>query len=323
MTFSPRTEVQHWSVTPAEAGQKLLQFLERRLARELPRSALQRWIRTGQVRVDGRRAKPFDRIAAEQVVRIPPYIQDAVSLLFSDQTPEHAAETTPSDVLDLIHETDELLVLAKPAGLAMHPGTGLHDSLATRLAKAYAGASFMPTAAHRLDRETSGLLLAAKTYGRLQALHELFRERRVLKTYLAWVAGDWTAESVMELRDQLEKARGQAFERVRTGQGKEAGAMAACLHRIPGASLLAVRLLTGRTHQIRVQLSGRGFPILGDSKYAGPPAERLYLHAWRLEFPDECFRLDPQWPEPYSIAPHLDDPFSSHATCADQKGEGK
>lgn len=309
----PRTEVQHWFVSQPEAGQKLLQFLERRLG-ALPQSALLKWIRTGQVRIDGKRAKPFDRLAAGQSVRVPPYTTSKAPANIS--APCAASETSETS-LRIVKETDDLLILAKPAGLAMHSGTGLTDSLVARLAALYPDAQFAPTAAHRLDKETSGLLLVAKSYERLRALHELFRERRAAKTYLAWVAGDWPEEpdgQPTRLSDRLEKGEDVGFERVQTGSGKEALALALRLQRGPGASLLAVRLITGRTHQVRVQLASRGFPILGDAKYGGPPAQRLYLHAWRLDFSGDSSRLDPEWPAPYALERAYDDPFPREAS---------
>jgi 23S rRNA pseudouridine955/2504/2580 synthase len=300
----PRSDVQHWTVTPAEAGQKLVQYLERRLP-QLPTPAFLKWIRTGQVRVDGKRVKPFDRLAAGQDVRVPPYTTEKSAWTPSLLIP-------PDELLLIVKETEDLLVLNKPAGLAMHPGTGVSDSLTQRLAEAYPDAPFAPTPAHRLDKETSGLVLVAKSYERLAALHEMFRERRAGKIYLAWVAGDWPQEDGQSalLGDVLEKREENGFERVRSGaQGKQAEALALCLQRAPGGSLLAVKLITGRTHQVRAQLATRGFPILGDEKYQGPPAERLYLHAWRLDFSDECITLTPDWPAPYALAQAYDNPF--------------
>lgn len=301
-----RSDVQHWTVSPPEAGQKLVQYLERRLP-GLPRPALLKWIRTGQVRVDGKRVKPYDRLEAGQDVRVPPHTVEKKAAF---------GLTLPfEELLMIVKETEDLLVLNKPAGLAMHPGTGLTDSLTHRLAAAYPDAPFAPTPAHRLDRDTSGLLLVAKSYERLAALHELFRERRAGKIYLAWVAGDWPGEDDRPtlLQDVLEKRVEDGFERVRGGasgtEGKEAQALALCLQRAPGQSLLAVKLITGRTHQVRAQLASRGFPILGDEKYGGSPAERLYLHAWRLDFLDECITLAPDWPAPYALTRTDADPF--------------
>lgn len=223
-----------------------------------------------------------------------------------------------------------LLVLLKPAGLAVQPGTGHDDCVTARLAAQYAGADFLPTPAHRLDRDTSGLLLVATSYARLRALSDAFAAREgLVKEYLAWVAGRWPHEGARTLHDRLEKqgapgrqkvrrvggegsvpraASGNEAVRVESGTdaahaaaGADAGRHAACtvtpLRRGDGASLLLVRLHTGRTHQIRVQLAERGHPIMGDRKYGGPACgQGMLLHAVRLTLPDgERFTALPDW----------------------------
>ncbi|WP_285907846.1 RluA family pseudouridine synthase [Pseudodesulfovibrio pelocollis] len=278
------------TVTPAESGQKLLQFLERRLDGAVPRSAVQRWIRKGQVRVDKGRAKPFDRIAAGQTVRIPPY------------TGGNDAPSAPGGPLEFAYEDDRLLVIAKPAGLAVHGGDGIDDSVAARLAAAFAGADFAPTLAHRLDRDTSGLLLAAKSYEALRDLNDRFASGRVDKLYLTWVLGRWPEPGTVLLEDRLEKRGEPGREKVEPGAGKTALAEVACLIRGEARSLLAVRLLTGRTHQIRVQLASRGHPVAGDGKY-GPPGQRtaMRLHCFALRPDEAVLTLPPPWSGPWTV----------------------
>lgn len=287
-------------VTPQEGGQKLLQYIQRVLHKDggAPQSLLMRWIRTGQVRVDKKRAKPFQRLEAGQMVRLPPQARE-----FWDTapTPERASiEKTVT--LDIVHQEGDLLVLSKPAGLPVHGGSGHDDSLHDRLVAAYADAPFAPTLAHRLDKDTSGLVLAALSYSKLAELQELFRQHQVRKEYLAWVSGAWPWQADATLEDRLEKTGAPGSERVTAGEGKAALAWARPLAKGKKASLLLLRLGTGRTHQLRVQLASRGHPIIGDLKYGGPPLPRgahcskgMFLHAYRLELPGECFILPAPW----------------------------
>lgn len=321
-----KTPVQTFTVTPAEAGQKLLQYLARRLGSGVPQAALQRFIRTGQVRLDGKRCKPFDRIAEGQLVRVPPYEPDASG---SPAIPSPAARTAAAmqpdrggkagrpgptasarqagrkDILlDILHEDDELLVVLKPAGLPVHPGSGHVFALTTLLHERHPDAPFRPTPAHRLDRDTTGLLLVAKSYRRLRDIHEAMLSGEARKDYFAWVWGRWLLGEENEwvtLRDRLAKEGGPGRERVEaSASGKEAVSKARLLGTTPTASLLEVRLETGRTQQIRAQLASRGYAIVGDAKYGGgaPP---LLLHAWRVTLPGEAFCAPPDWPPPWSV----------------------
>jgi 23S rRNA pseudouridine955/2504/2580 synthase len=286
------------TVTPAESGQKLLQFLERRLGHAVPRAAIQRWIRKGQVRVDKGRSKPFDRIEAGQTVRIPPY---------EPGDTDRRKPAAPGGPLEFVYEDDRMLVIAKPAGLAVHGGDGISDSVAGRLAAAFAAADFKPTLAHRLDRDTSGLLLAAKTYDALRGLNDRFASGTIGKLYLTWVTGRWREPGTVLLEDHLEKRGAPGSEKVepvRAGSGKEALAQVVCLLAGEKRSLLAVRLLTGRTHQIRVQLASRGHPVAGDGKY-GPAGQRapLRLHCFALRVDGQTQTLPPPWTGGWTVPP--------------------
>jgi len=286
-------KAQFVTVTPAESGQKLLQFLERRLTGDVPRSAIQRWIRKGQVRVDKGRKKPFDRIEAGQVVRLPPY------------TPgDQAAPQEPLGNLIIVHEDEDMLAVAKPAGLASHGGDGITDSVTARLKGMFPDADFNPTLAHRLDRDTSGLLLAAKSYTSLRELNDMFAQGGVHKVYLAWVRGHWTEPDELLLEDVMEKRGAPGHEKVRTGSGKTALARVMGLLSGHKQSLVAVRLLTGRTHQIRVQLASRGYPVIGDRKYGkGQSRGAMRLHCYALQAGDTTLRLTPPWSGNWQVPP--------------------
>lgn len=298
------------SVSRAESGQKLLNFLHRRV--NAPTSDFHRWIRTGQVRVNGARAKAFDRLAEGDMVRVPP---------FAERLPAGSAAPATAEKkrsrLDIVFENDDVLVLAKPAGLPVQGGTGHRESVASILAEERADAAFVPAPVHRLDKDTSGLLVAGKTYAAVRLLTDALagrREERPRKEYLAWVEGRWPDDGPKELRDALTKDR--RAQRVKASADDEDAKEARCVARkleervIHGKirTLLLIHLLTGRTHQIRVQLASRGHAVVGDPWYGtseGPSREMLKLHAFRLSIPVPDgtrldFKLAPPWKGPWA-----------------------
>ena len=316
------------TVSRAEAGQKLLNFLQRRV--EAATGEFHRWIRTGQVRVNGARAKAFDRIEEGDQVRVPPF---AVFLPAGTEAGDEARKASrpqdegkkrkPASSLRIVYEDEDLLVIAKPAGLPVQGGTGHSDSIASRLAAERAGADFVPAPVHRLDKDTTGLLVAGKTYAAVRLLTDALAGRggeAPRKEYLAWVEGRWpfTAEDgPQELHDFL--AKDQKAQRMKTVRGskEEEGMEARCIvtaletRRLPEGrgreyTLLLVRLLTGRTHQIRVQLASRGHAIVGDPWY-GKRADGLKLHAFRLVLPlpegkKRTLELLPPWKGEWKVA---------------------
>ena len=167
------------AVTEAESGQKILQFLERRL--KLPSSLLHRWIRTGQVRCNGGRCKPFARVKAGDMVRLPPFAFKLAAQMLSPMpvTDKSVPESLP--LPPVMGTARGLVAYAKPRGLPTQPGTGHDDSLASRLAAHHADALFVPAPVHRLDKDTSGLLLVATTHDALRRSHEDWREGRITK----------------------------------------------------------------------------------------------------------------------------------------------
>ena len=315
MPESLERSIQHFTVSEAEAGQKLLACLKRRLGSELPDALLHRIIRSREVRVNGKRAQPFSRLETDAEIRVPPLRLPApMAAANPEPTTGHAAPggpreqahtPTPTASLCLVAETSEYLLLNKPSGLPSQPGSKHQDCLSARLVAAYPQALFAPTLVHRLDKATSGIILAAKTYRALRAAQEALHNRTLVKDYLAWVEGVWPEAEAVTLYDLLEKQLCGAQEKVVAGTGKEALCLARPVLSRGKNSLLLIRLLTGRTHQIRVQLSSRGHPIIGDVKYGGSPAAPgMCLHAWRLALPDgQIFTAPPPWPGSFAIDP--------------------
>lgn len=278
-------KAQFVEVSAAESGQKLLQFLERRLERAVPKTAIMRWIRKGEVRVDKGRKKPFDRLKAGQIVRIPPHR--------AGEGPETEVSTGS---LDIVFNKKDILAINKPSGLAAHGGEGHKDSVTARLRGMFADSDFTPTLCHRLDRDTSGLLLAATSYEKLRELNDLFASGGVDKLYLTWVHRQWKEPGTILLEDHMQKQDTRGREKVRTGSGKQALAEVTCLDSRKERSLLVVKLLTGRTHQIRVQLASRKHPIIGDRKYGRKrDDETLLLHCFSLALPNLFLSLPPDW----------------------------
>ncbi|MCA1985392.1 MAG: RluA family pseudouridine synthase [Desulfovibrio sp.] len=303
----PHFPVQQWTVTEAEAGQKLFNFLKRRLRRGVPTSLVMRWMRSGELRVDGKRASPYQRLKAGQVLRIPPFSVD-------ETLPDEAASIEPAQIaldLPVLFEDDEVLVIDKPAGLPVQPGTGHGDAVSTRLAAAYAHAPFVPAPAHRIDRDTAGILMVGKTYHGLSRLLEAFETRAIQKTYLAWVRGRWPFAEETLLSDRLEKRWEGNSQRMQAGRGKQALATAEPVAVRRDASLLLLALHTGRTHQLRVQLSSRKHAIVGDRKYGDrAPAPRLLLHAHAVIWEGREFVSMPAWPGPWDVRTLLNPPTS-------------
>ena len=286
-------------VSPTEAGEKLLRFLERRILDAPPPSALHRWIRTGQVRINGGRAKPFTLLRAGDEVRLPPFAAPRPVIEYLPELPNLGAD------LPVLAAFPDLLVLLKPAGLAVQPGTDRTDNVVDRLRTVFAQAAFIPAPVHRLDAPTSGLLLVARNQKARAVLHETFAAGTIRKEYLAWAAGNPLEDGPFTMRDILEKQPdADGFERMgQSAEGKEARAEARVCKRLEvprPAALLHIVLQTGRTHQIRVQLAERGLPLIGDSKYGGPPHPGLLLHCFRLTLPDgRSIESMPAWPAPF------------------------
>lgn len=296
-----------------EAGLKVIGLLERHFG--LPKSLLHRWIRTGQVRVNGGRVQPFVRVEEGDVVRVPPFAE-----VMARGTGETKAAVQDLPELPIIGEKDGLVAVFKPAGLPTHPGTGHEDSASERLRAMSGDSAFPVTPAHRLDRDTSGVLLCGRTFQALSRAQELFRAHDGLgKEYLAWVEGHWPYKGEHVLRHYLSKRLVGGHEKMTASEnpadGREAVLAARALTFNGGATLLLVRIFTGRTHQIRVQLAAAGHPVVNDGKYGCPGNGPMYLHCFRLFLPGgTVFSAAPSWkgifavtgdPAPIAVRPGI------------------
>jgi len=280
-----RPQVVHLTVDAESAGQRLDNYLIRQL-KGVPKTHVYRIIRSGEVRVNKGRAGADTRVQAGDAVRVPPVRQA-----------ERAEKPVPAREFAVLFEDDHLLAIDKPAGVAVHGGSGLAFGVIEQLRRARPDARLLELV-HRLDRETSGVLLIAKKRSALKHLQEQFRDRSTGKTYLALVAGDWP-ERLKVIDMPLHKyLQGDGERRVRVVDAAHPDAMRAVTlvkvrERRDGCSLLEVTIKTGRTHQIRVHLAAQGHPIAGDDKYGDfdwnrrlqkQGLKRMFLHAWRLQF---------------------------------------
>ncbi len=272
--------MQQLVVAAEEAGQRIDNFLLRKL-KGVPKSHVYRILRSGEVRLNSGRVEATRRVAAGDKVRVPPLRLPQAA----------AAPVARGAVLPVLYEDEVLLAVDKPAGLAVHGGSGVSAGVIEQLRRQRPEARFLELA-HRLDRETSGILLIAKRRSALTALHEALREGRMDKHYLALVRGRFRNRR-QSVRLALEKYLTAAGERrVRVdGEGQDSLTIFTRRWRWADFSLLDCELRTGRTHQIRVHLAHLKHPIAGDDKYgdfawnrelAKGGLKRMFLHAARL-----------------------------------------
>lgn len=278
------------------AGQRIDNFLLKRL-KGVPKSHVYRILRSGEVRVNKGRAAADRRLELGDRVRVPPV-----------RVAEKSTEApVPPREFSLVFEDESLIAIDKPAGVAVHGGSGVDFGVIEQIRRARPEARFLELA-HRLDRETSGLLLIGKKRSALTRLHDLFRNGGIDKRYLALVKGHWRDKLRNVKLPLLKYLTPEGERRVRVSdEGKEAHS----IMRLKGRwitphgafSLLEVELRTGRTHQIRVHLAHLGFPILGDEKYGDfalnrdlqkNGLKRMFLHArsMRLAHPLSSDRLE-------------------------------
>ncbi|KQR45008.1 RluA family pseudouridine synthase [Acidovorax sp. Leaf160] len=301
-------------------GQRLDNFLIRHL-KGVPKTHVYRIIRSGEVRINKGRVSADTRVQAGDQVRLPP-------VRVSDKVAEKAERPAPAREFPVLLEDDFVIAIDKPAGTAVHGGSGVSFGVIEQLRQARPQAKFLELV-HRLDRETSGILLVAKRRSALVALQDQFRERETGKTYLALVAGTWPANKKVIDTPLHKYLQADGERRVRTTTADDPDGMRSITlvkvrsvlpprpgQGLPAMSLLEVTIKTGRTHQIRVHLASQGHGIVGDDKYGDFDLnrrlhklglKRMFLHAWRLQFnhPSTAERVELHAELPADLADYL------------------
>lgn len=301
----------------------------------VPKTHVYRIIRSGEVRVNKGRASADARVATGDTVRLPPVrISERVAEK-AEAMAQGMVRGAPARDFPILFEDEHVLVIDKPAGVAVHGGSGVSFGVIEQLRMARPQAKFLELV-HRLDRDTSGILLIAKKRSALTRLQSQFRERETGKTYLALVAGHWPAnKKVLDkplykyLLPGKDGSADAGERRVKVVSRDDPDGMpSVTLVKVRASqatafTLLEVTIKTGRTHQIRVHLASEGYPIAGDDKYGDfglnkkllqsgprPALKRMFLHAWRLQFnhPASGERLELLAPLPFEL-----EAFSDHA----------
>ncbi len=279
-------QVQLITITEDDAGQRIDNFLLR-ICKGVPKSHVYRILRSGEVRVNKGRIDQLYRLQVGDVVRVPP-------TRIAEKDPSHV----PGAEFAIIFEDSHLLIIDKPAGVAVHGGSGVSFGVIEQLRASRPDAKFLELV-HRLDRETSGILLLAKKRSALVNLHEQMRDGETDKRYLTLVAGDWKNQR-QHIKLPLHKyttADGERRVRVQA-DGMESHTVFTLKKKYAEFALLEAELKTGRTHQIRVHLSSSGFAIAGDDKYGDfalnrallkanesrGALKRMFLHAHQITF---------------------------------------
>jgi 23S rRNA pseudouridine955/2504/2580 synthase len=295
-------KVRYIEVSEDEAGQRIDNYLLARL-KGVPKSHVYRIVRSGEVRVNSKRVQASQKVAPGDRIRVPPV-----------RVAERGeAEEPPHYKLPVLFEDDWLLALDKPSGIAVHGGSGVAHGVIESLRSMRPEARFLELV-HRLDRETSGILLVAKKRSALTALHEALRGRDMDKRYLVGVAGRFRNERQRVRLALAKRTTADGGKRVHVSdEGQEAETVFHLVERRDEESLLEAELLTGRTHQIRVHLAHLKHPVLGDDKYGDfdlnkalrkKGLKRMFLHAAKLGFehPATGLRVQLESPLPSDLS---------------------
>ncbi|OAM53375.1 RNA pseudouridine synthase [Methylovorus sp. MM2] len=249
------------TVDEGSAGQRIDNFLSKTL-KGVPKSHIYRILRSGEVRVNKKRIDATYRLLMDDVVRVPP-----IRTSQQQEVSPHKKPVTAKFEQSIVFEDDAMLVIDKPAGFAVHGGSGISLGVIEQLRLERPQAKFLELV-HRLDRETSGVLMLAKKRSALVALHEAMRSNYMDKRYLMLVSGDWTEKKKKVVLPLHKYVLPSGERRVSVQEdGQESETIFHLRKRYGEFTLLEAQLITGRTHQLRVQLAHLGFPIAGDDKY--------------------------------------------------------
>lgn len=295
-----KPNVEFFEIDENSANQRLDNFLMRKL-KGVPKSLIYKLVRKGQIRINGKRCKPLTKLEFADLVRVAPIVTSAQKNL-------HLSEALANQLRqNILWETQDYLILNKPAGLASHAGGGV--DLGTIEAMKILRETENLFLAHRLDKGTSGCLMIAKNRLALLALQDLYKKRQIKKNYIALVVGNWQIH-IKKINAPLLIIGGEDSKKVLIDEkGKYAETNFEFLQNLADFSLISASPITGRTHQIRVHCQAAGFPILGDDKYgniivnkeiAKKGFQRLFLHAQGLEF------IDPFTDEKIKVESKLD-----------------
>ena len=290
---NPAPSVKTLTVDEDSTGQRLDNFLMRHL-KGVPKTHVYRIIRSGEVRVNKGRASADQRVEAGDLVRLPP-------VRISAQVQAKADAPAPAREFPVLMEDEAMMAIDKPAGVAVHGGSGVSFGVIEQLRRARPASANLELV-HRLDRETSGVLLVAKKRSALKNLQDQFRDRETGKTYLALVLGLWPSnKKVIDsplFKYTVDIGVGEGERRVKVvdkddPNGMRSITLVRVARTVGPYTLLEVTIKTGRTHQIRVHLASQGHPIAGDDKYGDfehnkllhkMGLQRMFLHAWQLKF---------------------------------------
>lgn len=279
-----KNQVSFYTVGEKDENQRLDNLLMK-LLKEVPKAHLYRIIRGGEVRVNKKRSEVSYKVQLGDLIRLPPIVAKAPLL---------KSTYIPSATFPVVYEDDYYLIINKPDGVACHGGSGVSFGVIEQLRQKYAQAKFLELA-HRLDRDTSGILILAKKRKALVELQELIKNNQVKKYYLALTYGNWH-DQVRNVKAPLYKymtKEGERRVRVDPINGQYANTIFSVIEKYNNYTLVKADIKTGRTHQIRVHLQYLDFPIIGDAKYGNfelnkellrSGFKRMFLHAYEIAF---------------------------------------